>query len=152
MARHKTAAQADDQAYESGTQTAAETTQVAEPQPGDEPGQPPKREYNPVRGWTSRLAGPLKYRKFTDDTLRVIAFKFNLGADEKLPEEALAVMREHKTDKDGNATGLKFQDSRKHGKIWTVPKDTEGRALADKIDFALSQIAEKMEAAQGRAT
>jgi len=69
--------------------------------------------------------------------------------DESLPP-ALAVMREHKQDKDGKPTGLKFQDTRTHGKIWTIPNDVEGRALADKIDFRLSELAQKMDESQGK--
>ena len=53
-------------------------------------------------------------------------------------------------DKDGNPTGLKFQDTRKHGKIWTTPNDAEGRMLADKIDFRLSELAHKLEEAPGK--
>ncbi len=129
--------------------TAGEITQ--ERQPGDESPEAPKRKYEPVRGWTSRLAGPVKYRKFTDDTLKIIAFKFNLADNEKLPDEVLTLMRDNKQDKDGNATGLKFQDTRKHGKIWTIPNDIEGRALADKIDFRLSELAQKTEQTPGQA-
>src|SRR3954464_15624909 len=86
--------------------------QAEQRQPGEEPQDVPKRKYEPVRGWTSRFTGPLKYRKLTDDTLRVIAFKFNLDANEKLPEEVLALMRENKQHPDGTPTGLKFQDTR----------------------------------------
>lgn len=125
-------------------------TATPEREPGDESPEPPKRAYEPVRGWTSRVHGPLKYRKFTDDTLRVVAFKFNVDADGKLPEEVLTLIRGHKQDKDGNATGLKFQDTRKHGKIWTIPNDVEGRALADKIDYELAQLAEKMDKEPGK--
>ena len=126
------------------------TANTQERQPGDESTDQPKRPFEPVRGWTQRYAGPVRYRKFTDATLKIIAFKFDVPANEKLPDEVLAVMRDHKQDKDGNPTGLKFQDTRKHGKIWAIPSDVEGRALADKIDFRLSELAQKMEQAQGR--
>jgi len=59
-------------------------------------------------------------------------------------------MREHKQDKDGKPTGLEFKDTRTHGKVWLIPNDVEGRALADKIDFKLSQLAEKMEQGQSQ--
>jgi len=130
--------------------TAAAPSSPQDRQPGDEPAAEAKRPFQPVRGWTSRLQGPVKYRKLTDADMKIIAFKFNVGPNEKVPDEALAVMREHKQDRDGNSTGLKYQDSRKHGKIWTIPNDMEGRALADKIDFKLSEVAHKMEEAQGK--
>ena len=103
-----------------------------------------------VRGWSSRLTGPLQYRKFTDANLKIIGFKFNLDDQEKLPPEALEVMREHKKDADGNPTGLKFQNTRTHGKIWQIPNDAEGRVLADKIDFRLSELAQKLEEGQSK--
>lgn len=128
-----------------------ENTAAQERQPGDESPEQTKRPYNPVRGWTSKLTGPLKYRKFTDDSLRMIAFKFNLAPNEKLPDEVLAVMHKYKQHEDGTPTGLEYQESRKHGKIWTIPNDKEGRAIADKIDFRLSELAQKMEQGQGPA-
>jgi hypothetical protein len=121
-----------------------------ERQPGDEPAEEAKRPFQPVRGWTRRLEGPVKYQKFTDANLKIIGFKFQLEPNEKLPDEVLAVMREHKLDKDGSPTGLKFQDTRKHGKIWSLPNDVEGRTVADRIDYQLSEVAHKMEG-QGRA-
>jgi hypothetical protein len=121
-----------------------------ERQPGDEPAEKPKRQFKPVFGFTSRFTGPLKYRKFTDANLKIIGFKFNLADQEKLSPEALEVMRENKVDADGNATGLKFRETRLHGKIWQIPNDEEGRVLADRIDFKLSQIAEKLQEAQGK--
>lgn len=127
----------------------AEGAPTHERQPGDEPEDQAKRPYQSVRGWTQRFTGPLKYRKLTDDNMKIIAFKFHVAGNDKLPDEVLAVMRDNKTDKDGNATGLKFMDTRKHGKIWMIPNDLEGRILADKIDFKLSQLAQKMEETQG---
>jgi|GEM_PF-5107122 len=145
MAKQKTSEQMQQPTSEPVTAPPTE-----ERQPGDEPAKKPKREYEPVFGFTSRFTGPLKYRKFTDANLKVIGFKFNLANQEKLPEEALAIMHDHKQDKDGNPTGLKFKETRAHGKIWQIPNDVEGRALADKIDFKLSEIAHKMEEAQGK--
>ena len=60
-------------------------------------------------------------------------------------------MREHKQDAGGVPTGLQFKDTRKHGKIWTIPNDMEGRMLADKIDFKLHEVAQKMDEAAGKA-
>jgi hypothetical protein len=132
------------------------TVQQAQPQPsqerqpGDEPAEESRRPFQPVRGWTSRFQGPVKYQKFTDANLKIIAFKFQLEPNEKLPDEVLAVMREHKKDQDGNFTGLKFVETRKHGLIWSLPNDVEGRTVADRIDYRLSEVAHKMEE-QGRA-
>jgi hypothetical protein len=128
-------------------QQAGDITQ--ERQPGDEPAEKAKRPYNPVRGWTSRFTGPVKYRKLVDESMKIIAFKFNLAENEKLPEPVLALMRENKQDASGQPTGLKFQTTRKHGKIWTIPNDVEGRTLADKIDFRLNQLAEKTQGVSG---
>ena len=144
MPRQRTADQPQENATEPTTPAS-----LAERQPGDEPAET-KRRFQPVRGWTSRFEGPVKYRKFTDANLKIIGFKFDLDPGEKLPEEALAVMREYKQDRDGNPTGLKFQDTRTHGKIWAIPNDVEGRTLADKIDFKLSEVARKLEEAQAK--
>src|SRR6266851_9996450 len=133
MTKRKTGEQVE--AGEVQAETQASQTDAR--QPGEESAEKPKREFQVVRGWTSRLQGPVKYRKFSDADLKIVAFKFHVGANEKLPDEVLTIMREHKQDKDGNPNGLKFQDSRKHGKIWSVPNDVEGRTLADKIDFKL---------------
>jgi hypothetical protein len=144
MAKRKLAEEAQEQMQ---PENATGSTQADARQPGDEPPEETKRPFEPVRGWTSRFTGPVKYRKFSDANLRIIAFKFDVPANEKLPEEVLAVMREHKLDKAGNPTGLKFQDTRTHGKIWSIPNDAEGRTLADKIDFRLSELAQKLQAA-----
>ena len=132
--------------------TAAEKAQepTQECQAGDETQEQAKRPFEPVRGWTSRVTSPVKYRKFTDANLGIIAFKFDVTGDEKLPDEVLAVMRDHKQDRNGSKTGLQFQNTRTHGKIWTIPNDVEGRTLADKIDYRLSELAKKMEEGQGK--
>ena len=150
MVKHNAEKKAQELATEPSAATETQTTQPQERQPGDEPAEQAKREFQPVRGWTQRFTGPLKYRKFTDANFKIIAFKFDIPANETLPEEALAVMRDSKKDKDGNATGLEFQNHRKHGKIWVIPNDAEGRALADRIDLKLSEIAQKMEETPGQ--
>jgi len=145
MTKHKPAEQTQDDGVEP-----ADVAPPEQRQPGDEPAGETKKPFDPVRGWHSQLTGPLKYRKFTDADLKIIAFKFDLAPREKLPEEALAVMHDHKQDKDGNPTGLEFKEFRKHGKVWAIPNDVEGRTLADKIDFKLSQIAHQMGEDQGK--
>lgn len=105
---------------------------------------------NPIRGWTERYVHPVKYRRFTDDTLNAILFKFDLKPGEKLPPaEALDVMRAHKKDDLDQSTGLVFKDTRRHGPVWIVPNDPEGRELADRIDMELNKVAKKLEAEQG---
>jgi hypothetical protein len=151
MANRKSTAQAEEQSQESVKETGIETPPAGERQPGDEPPEQAKRPFEPVRGWTQRFTGPVKYRKLTDANLKIIAFKFNVPDNEKPPEEVLALMRDNLKDKEGNPTGLKFQNTRIHGKVWTIPNDVEGRTLADRIDFRLSQLAQKMEEGKGQA-
>lgn len=81
--------------------------------------------------------------------MNVVSFQFVLGPNEKPLDEALNAVKAHLRDKDGRPTGLKYQVSRKHGPVWTIPNDAEGRTLADRIDFALSTLAEKIETSQG---
>ena len=147
MAKHKSSEQAQENTQEPLPVNSAPT----ERQAGEETPEEAKKPFQVVRSWTTRFQGPVKYQKFTDANLKIIAFKFNLDPKEKLPDEVLAVMREHKADKDGNATGLQFKDDRKHGKIWLIPNDIEGRMLADKIDFRLSELAHKLEETPGQA-
>lgn len=142
MTKRKTA----DQPLENDVQPPADAAPPQERQPGDEP---EKKKYEPVRGWTTRTIGQVKYRKMTDDKLKIIFFKFNLAADEKLPDAILTVVRANKQHSDGAPTGLEYKDTRKHGKIWQIPNDVEGRAVADKLDYELSTLAEKLET-QGR--
>ena len=87
--------------------------------------------------------------------LLLFAALFSSSGTNALPtavsnEEALAIIHDHKQYKDGTPTGLEFKETRAHGKIWQIPNDVEGRALADKIDFKLSEIAHKLEEGQGK--
>jgi hypothetical protein len=116
-----------------------------------------KRPFQVVRGWTARTQQPVKYQKFSDANMNIVAFKFDLpkdgaGKEEPMPEPVLTLLRDNKKDENGNDTGLRFENTRKHGKIWMVPNDPEGRALADKLDYHLGELAHKMESAmQARA-
>ena len=95
--------------------------------------------------------------KFSDANMKIVAFKFDLpkdgtGKEEPMPEPVLTLLRDNKKDENGNDTGLRFENTRKHGKIWMLPNDPEGRALADKLDYHLGELAHKMESAmQARA-
>jgi hypothetical protein len=112
----------------------------------------PKKPFQVVRGWTSRTQQPVKYQKFSDANMKIVAFKFDLpkdgtGKEEPMPEPVLTLLRDNKKDENGNDTGLRFENTRKHGKIWMVPNDPEGRALADKLDYHLGELAHKMDSA-----
>ena len=139
---------------EEGEPQSAETETETAPEQGDSQavetqGEGTKKPYNPVRPWSERFTGPLRYEKLTDDRVKKIIFRFKLPQGQnKPPEEALAVMRSHKQTPEGQPTGLKFEDLRAHGKAWTIPNDPEGRELADRIEYELSKLATKMEAAQ----
>jgi hypothetical protein len=121
----------------------------AEPTAPRAEGETAKRPYKPVKSWTENYNQPLRYEKFTDDRSHKIMFRFKLpDGQAKPPEEVLALMRAHTQTPEGGATGLQFRDLRSHGKVWVIPNDAEGRDLADKIDFKLSQLAVKMQAAE----
>jgi len=145
---------AEPQPPQPGETPAAEPATETAPQQGEAPAEQPqgegtKRPYNPVRSWSEQYVGALRYQKLTDDRMKKIIFRFKLPQGQnKPPEEALAVMRSHKQTAEGQPTGLKFEDTRTHGKVWTIPNDPEGRDLAGTIEFELSKLATKMEAAQ----
>ena len=80
-----------------------------------------KKPFQPVRGWTTRTKQPVQYRKLTDS---------DLDAHKRYPET-------------GEPTGLHFENSGKHGKVWVLKNTNEGRAVADKIDQALQKLAAK---------
>jgi hypothetical protein len=103
-----------------------------------------EKPFNPVRGWRHRNNEPVRYQVLTDARIKKIIIKFNLAQGQQSPsEEILDVMRTHKTTADGNSTGLKFEDNRLHGKAWTLPNDSEGRAVLAAIETALEKIASK---------
>jgi hypothetical protein len=108
-----------------------------------------RRPYKPVKSWTENYNQPLRYEKFTDDRSNKIMFRFKLADGQaKPPQEVLDLMHAHTQTPEGEPTGLQFRDLRSHGKVWIIPNDAEGRDLADKIDFKLSQLATKMQAAE----
>ena len=108
---------------------------------------PQKKPFQVVRGWTSRNKPPVQYRKLTDADLGIIFFKFVLPKDQAtLPPDIKDILDAHKRYPDsGEPTGLHFENSAKHGKVWIIKNTAEGRAIADKIDFALQKLAEKYE-------
>jgi hypothetical protein len=118
----------------SGPESAA-----AEMQPGR-----PQRDFKARRSWTEQYTGPLQYELFTAGKQIMFRFKLPKGQD-KPSDDVLEVMRARKKNAEGVATGLRFEETRMHGKVWTVPNDAEGRELAAKIDMELSKLAKKLE-------
>jgi hypothetical protein len=121
---------------ESGEQSTAETEK------------PAKKPFQVVRGWTSRNKAPVQYRKLTDADLNTIIFKFVLPKDdegkERMPADIKDILDAHKRyPETGEPTGLHFENSNKHGKSWVIRNDAEGRAIADKVDYALQKLAAK---------
>ena len=108
-----------------------------------------QRKLGPVRSWSERYSGPVQYQVLTDSRINKIIIKFKLPEGEKTPsEEVLAVMRAAKVNGDGSPTGLRFEDSRFHGKAWILPNDAEGRALLASIETHLDKVAAKAAPAQ----
>jgi hypothetical protein len=70
MAKHKSADQIQEAPNEPATNPPSEQQQAGEEQP-----KKTKRPFKVVQGWHSHFTGPLKYQKFTDADLNIIAFK-----------------------------------------------------------------------------
>jgi hypothetical protein len=104
-----------------------------------------KKPFQPVRGWTTRNKQPVQYRKLTDSDLGIILFKFVLPEGQNtLTTDVKDVLDAHKRYAEtGEPTGLHFENSGKHGKVWVLKNTNEGRAVADKIDQALQKLAAK---------
>ncbi len=104
-----------------------------------------KKPFQPVRGWTTRNKQPVQYRKLTDADLGVILFKFVLPEGQNtLAADVKDILDAHKRyPETGEPTGLHFENSGKHGKVWVLKNTNEGRAVADKIDQALQKLAAK---------
>jgi hypothetical protein len=104
-----------------------------------------KKPFQPVRGWTSRTKQPVQYRKLVDSDLGVILFKFVLPEGQNtLAPDVKDILDAHKRYAEtGEPTGLHFENSGKHGKVWVLKNTNEGRAVADKIDQALQKLAAK---------
>ena len=139
------------EAPESAPTAAAEPAAQAPMPAADAPASPAvpeksQRQFGGRRSWVEQYTGPLQYEMFTVG--KTIMFRFKLPKWQDKPvEEALEIMRSHKQTPEGQPTGLRFEDTRMHGKIWTIPNDPEGRELAQKIEVELTKVARKMEAA-----
>jgi hypothetical protein len=110
-----------------------------------EAAQQQKKPFQPVRGWTTRNKQPVQYRKLTDSDLGIILFKFVLPEGQNtLAADVKDVLDAHKRYAEtGEFTGLHFENSGKHGKVWVLKNTNEGWAVADKIDQALQKLAAK---------
>ena len=53
-------------------------------------------------------------------------------------------MRAAKVNGDGSPTGLRFEESRTHGKAWMIPNDPEGRAFMFQSRLIWKKSATKM--------
>lgn len=101
--------------------------------------------------WTRRIGGPVQYVRYTDYNKaghgdRRIYFAFDLPpGQDRLDPAILAVIDEHKTYEDGYPSGMHKQNS----KVWSLPDHEHGRALADRLDMALKELAEKLERPAG---
>jgi hypothetical protein len=103
------------------------------------------RGWTEQRGWTSRT-GKVQYRRYTaqhrDGSFRTF-FEFTLAAGKSQLDPAIyAVMKEHQTYGDGYPSGL---TSKKGGTLWYLPEHERNRALSDRIDMALQEVASKLE-------
>ena len=80
-----------------------------------------------------------------DSDLGIILFKFVLPEGQNtLAPDVKDVLDAHKRyPETGEPTGLHFENSGKHGKVWVLKNTNEGRAVADKIDQALQKLAAK---------
>ena len=110
---------------------------------GGRTAQPKSHSRSSAAGPSARTSSPCAYRKLTDADLGVILFKFVLpDGQNTLPVDIKAILDVHKHyPNSGEPTGLHFEDSRKHGKVWVIRNDTEGRDVAAKIDIALQKLA-----------
>jgi hypothetical protein len=107
-----------------------------------------KKPFPVVRGWHTRNKPPVQFRRLHDADLRIIVFKFVLPKDEndkeRMPVDIKDILDAHKKyPETGDPTGLHFENNRKHGKVWVLPDDPAGRAIADKMAIALEKLAAK---------
>jgi hypothetical protein len=147
--RQQVAESQETEAPESAPATAAEPaaqtpTAAAEAPAAQAEPDKPQRQFGGRRSWVEQYSGPLQYEMFTVGKTIMFRFKLPKGQD-KPADEALEIMRSHKQTPEGQPTGLKFGDTRMHGKIWTIPNDPEGRELAQKIEMELAKVARKLE-------
>lgn len=109
----------------------------------------------PGRGWTERF-GPIRYRRFTDVDAGgrpSIFFKFELSPGQsEMPKEVWDILHSLRQIDRGpthgggrHYTGLQFNRSKKHGRVWRLPDSQTGRTAADIIDARLADLITKIE-------
>lgn len=128
-----------------------------------ESGPDTEKPTKPGRSWTERLAGPIRYRRFTDTDPAgrpSIFFKFELApGQDDLPQGVYDILHEMRFLK-RNAndlehgmkpcpTGLAFNRSKKHGRVWRMPDTPPARTAADIIDAKLSDLAATLDSEPG---
>lgn len=118
----------------------------------------------PGRGWTQRFTGPIRYRRFTDldaGGRPSIFFKFELAPGQSdLPQGVYDILHELKYldrnpadlehGRNPCPTGLTFNRSKKHGRVWRLPDTPPGRTAADVIDGKLRTLAATLEREPGQ--
>ena len=114
------------------------------------------------RGWTVRLTGAVRYRRYSDfdgGGRPSILFKFEpVPGQSDLPEEVYAVLHsvKHLDRPAGQGKGkmhthpLEFTRDSKHGRVWRLNDDGAGRYAADILDQRLSELAHRLENEQSR--
>jgi hypothetical protein len=137
-----------------GAEAVNEPSQFPPEQPTDtgtaHAAQVQKKPFQVVRGFHVRNKPPVQFRRLHDADLGIIVFKFILPKDdhgkERMPADIKDILDAHKKyPETGEATGLHFENNRKHGKAWILPDDPAGRAIADKMAYALEKLAAKHE-------
>jgi hypothetical protein len=119
--------------------------------------QGPGRPRKPERSWTERATGPIRYRRFTDiDAGGRPSIFFKFEQESAVPPEVWDILHSMKQMDRGPAhgggqhhTGLTFNRSKKHGRVWRLPDDQTGRTAADIIDVRLSNLAERLDDDEG---
>ena len=123
-----------------------------------ESGPDTEKPARPGRSWTERLTGPIRYRRFTDIDAGgrpSLFFKFELAPGQSdLPQGVYDILHEMKFLKrtpgdleHGDKpcpTGLAFNRSKKHGRVWRMPDTPQGRTAADIIDAKLADLAAEL--------
>jgi hypothetical protein len=115
----------------------------------------------PGRSWTERFSGQIRYRRFSDldaGGRPSIFFKFELAPGQSdLPQGVYDILHELKhlqprtgRDSKPQPTNLEFSRTKKHGRVWRMPDNPQGRTAADIIDAKLADLAAKLEAEPDR--
>jgi hypothetical protein len=137
---------------------------MTNPDQNTEPGGEELSDKRPGRSWTERFTGSVRYRRFTDTDPAGrprIFFKFELAPGQtELPQGVYDVLHEMKymarnlDFPNGGGkypTGLQFNRSKKHGRVYALPDNHTGRTAADIIDARLRELAATLDGEQGAA-